>query len=196
MALRRKGSARRRAGFCPRCDAPLPGELADEAQPVCPACGEELLPVRVAGVFRRTAAGLVDLALLFVTAGLLNWGLLAMLDPPPLLGNATGLGALMALLEISPLTVLQRITPALIMSGLYFGLFWTAVGRTPGQRLLGLRVVGRRGGPPSPLWAAVRVVAKFVAAVPALLGWIWVVFDREKRAWHDHLAGTYVITES
>jgi len=27
------------------------------------------------------------------------------------------------------------------------------------------------------------------------LGWLWALFDREHRALHDHLAGTYVIVD-
>lgn len=196
MALWRKASTRRRPSHCPACDVRLPGELVEDNAPRCPACDAELIPVRVAGAIRRSAAGMVDLALLTVTAGLLNWGLLGMLDLPPLFGDARGLDAMLRLLEISPMDIVERIAPALVMGGLYFGLFWAATGRTPGQRLLRLRVVASRGGPPSVLRSGIRVLGKFAALIPGGLGWIWVAFDREKRGWHDHLAGTHVITES
>ena len=151
--------------------------------------------MRLGAAWRRATAGLVDLLLLGLTAGLLNWGLLAMLQPPPLVGDAQGLDAVLRYLEISPMTIVERIAPALAMAGLYFGVFWTATGRTPGQRLLRLRVVGDRGRPPSPVRAGVRVLGKFLALGVGGLGWIWVAFDRNKRGWHDHLAGTYVIFE-
>lgn len=196
MVERRKASRKHRPSFCPACDARLAGELALEPVTRCPQCKAALVPVRAAGAWRRALAGAVDIVVLLVTAGVLNWGLLVLLDPPPLTGDARGLDAMLRLLEISPWDVIARITPALVMAALYFGLFWTATGRTPGQRVFRLRVVGRRGAPPSIVRAAIRVVGKFAALVPGGLGWIWVAFDREKRGWHDHLAGTYVITES
>lgn len=196
VAKRPKTSAKPRTSFCPACDARLTTALADDGSPHCPRCDETLLPVKVAGMWRRAVAATIDLLVLVATAGVLNWGLLSLLDPAPLLGEARGLDAVLRLMEISPSLVLERIAPALIMTGLYFGLFWATTGRTPGQRLLRLRVVGARGAPPSPLRAAMRVVGKLLAIAPGGLGLIWVAFDREKRGWHDHLAGTYVITES
>lgn len=194
MAVWRKASRRPRA--CPACDGPLDPALAGTDDPTCPLCGESLVPVRVAGMFRRLAAGLVDAALLAVTAGLLNWGLLAMLDRPPLLGGAQGLAALVQLTEISLVDVLGRITPLLVMAALYFTVFWAATGQTPGQRLLRVRVVDHGGTKPSALWAALRAVVKLAGLLPAALGIVWVAFDREKRGWHDHIAGTFVVRDS
>jgi uncharacterized RDD family membrane protein YckC len=31
--------------------------------------------------------------------------------------------------------------------------------------------------------------------LPAGLGWLWCLFDREHRGLHDHLSGTYVIVD-
>jgi len=38
-------------------------------------------------------------------------------------------------------------------------------------------------------------LARHPQLLPAGLGWLWALFDREHRALHDHLAGTYVILE-
>jgi uncharacterized RDD family membrane protein YckC len=39
-----------------------------------------------------------------------------------------------------------------------------------------------------------RWIATLVLA-PLLLGFLWVFLNREKRAWHDYLAGTWVVRE-
>jgi uncharacterized RDD family membrane protein YckC len=67
------------------------------------------------------------------------------------------------------------------------------LGQTIGKRLLGLRVISSRGRTPSPLVACLRFVAMALSLTPAGLGWLWCMFDRERRALHDHLSGTYVI---
>jgi uncharacterized RDD family membrane protein YckC len=180
---------------CPSCDEPLDGNLADEANPDCPACGEHLLPVRVAPVWRRAAAATIDLGILLGTAGLLNWGLLRLLDLPPLWGDAKGLDALLRVFELTPGQVIGRIAPFLVMAALYFGLFWSITGRTVGAKMLDLRVVDAKGRRPHPLRVSVRVVAHFLSGLPGALGWIWAAFDLEKRAWHDHVAQTYVVRD-
>ncbi len=180
---------------CPTCDAPLPAELATQQDPRCPACDHPLLPRRVAGLWRRAAAGLLDAAVLLLTAGSLNLLLLAWLDPPPLLGDARGLAALLAALELDPGPVLRRIAPTLAMAALYLGLFWSITGQTLGHRLLRLRVVDPWGRPPRPWRAALRVVGHGLGLGLGAMGWLWVAFDREKRGLHDHLARTYVVRD-
>ena len=39
------------------------------------------------------------------------------------------------------------------------------------------------------------VLASLLSLAPVGLGWLWCLFDRERRALHDHLSGTYVIVE-
>ena len=131
-----------------------------------------------------------------MTAGLLNWALLATMDLPPLLGGAKGLGKVLAMLELSPWTILGRIAPALVMSAGYCGAFWALTGQTPGQRLLKIGVVDHHGKTPSLLAVVIRVLAQAVALAPAALGWIWLAIDREKRGWHDHLARTWVVKDA
>jgi uncharacterized RDD family membrane protein YckC len=181
---------------CPVCDAPLPPALATAPSPRCTACEQALVPLRVAGLWRRAGAGLVDVVVLATTAGLLNALLLAWLDPPPLLGDARGLAALLGVLELEPAAVLRRAAPALVMAPLYLGLFWSLTGQTLGQRVLRLRVVDPWGRPPRPWRAAVRVLGHGLGLAIGAMGWLWLAFDRDKRGLHDHLARTYVVRES
>lgn len=183
----------KRRTHCPACDEPLDPGLAQSGEARCPACEQRLIPVEVAGAWRRAAGGLLDLSLLLLTAGLLNWALLSFLDLPSLLGRATGLNALLRMLELDVFELLRRYAPFLGMSALYFGLFWAITGQTPGARLLRIRVVGPHGRPPGPGWTLLRVLTHVLGAIPGALGWIWAAFDLEKRAWHDHAARTWVV---
>ena len=77
-----------------------------------------------------------------------------------------------------------------------FVYFFTTVavsGQTVGKGLMGLRVVrvdGRRLGIVRTL---VRTVAYFVSLIPLFAGFLWVLVDGDRRAWHDHIAGSRVV---
>ncbi|MEM7157447.1 MAG: RDD family protein [Myxococcota bacterium] len=181
---------------CPVCDAAIDPKVADAPEPVCPECAFSLRPVLVAGLWRRTAAGLLDGIVVLGTAGLLNLLLLMWLDPPPLLGDAKGIDAMLRMLDLEAGEVVRRYAPTLTMAALYFGLFWSLTGQTLGHRVLRLRVIDPTGRPPRPWWAAVRVLGHGLGLLAGAMGWLWVGFDREKRGLHDHLARTYVVRES
>ena len=80
----------------------------------------------------------------------------------------------------------------IIIGGYYVGL-WALTGATIGKWLLGLRVVGADGNPPTIARSLIRFVGYGLSAVVFFLGYIWVLFDEERRAWHDELAGTWVV---
>ncbi len=85
---------------------------------------------------------------------------------------------------------------ALLANVLYVVGGWAWRGRTPGKSLLGLAVVRRgmsanRGiGWPA---ALIRAVVCVLAGLPLGLGWAWAFFEKEKRAFQDLAAGTWVI---
>ena len=70
--------------------------------------------------------------------------------------------------------------------------FWS-VGATPGQRLLGLRVVTESGRPPSLAGSVIRLVGLIVSCLALAIGVVWVAFDQRKQGWHDRMAGTFVV---
>ncbi len=76
----------------------------------------------------------------------------------------------------------------------YFVLFHGMGGQTIGKWLLGLRVVGANREPITYRQALVRCGGILVSAFLGL-GFLWVLFNREKRGWHDLLARTWVIRE-
>jgi uncharacterized RDD family membrane protein YckC len=69
-----------------------------------------------------------------------------------------------------------------------------ADGKTVGKWLMGLRVVNARRqsiGYGRALWRGVAGVA----TAPLLIGYLRILWQREKRGWHDSLAGTWVVRE-
>lgn len=81
----------------------------------------------------------------------------------------------------------------------YYLFFWTQPdGQTPGMKLLNIRVVKTDGSPLTLGSAVVRyigfIVDSIIFGLP--IGYIWAAFDSNKQAWHDKMAGTYVVKTS
>jgi uncharacterized RDD family membrane protein YckC len=191
---------RRRPMPCPHCDTELERSLAAEPAPVCPQCGLPLVPVQIAGLWRRVLGGVVDFAILTVTTGPLAWALDRMLDPMSPGTRSLDLSTApdriefaLGLLTSDLSSLLLRVGPLLVFIGLYFMFTISWSGRSFGQRLLSMRVVDRHGQPPSVLVAGLRTVAQLAGLVAAALGPLWIAFDSERRALHDLAAGTYVV---
>lgn len=80
-----------------------------------------------------------------------------------------------------------------IIIALYFVMFWSLTGRTIGKWLMGLKVVGLDGRPPTIGRSIVRVIGYGLSAIVFWAGYLWVIIDDERKAWHDHLARTWVV---
>ena len=82
----------------------------------------------------------------------------------------------------------------MLVVAVYFVLFWSTAGQTPGMRLLRLRVLVRSGGgSPSAGRAVVRLVGLVLAIVPLFAGFLPVLFSEQRRGLQDYLAGTVVV---
>jgi uncharacterized RDD family membrane protein YckC len=75
---------------------------------------------------------------------------------------------------------------------LYDLLFWMLAGQTPGKRAMGVRIV-RTDGKRLKWGNAIRRKIGYWISVVLFLGYLWVIVDNKRQAWHDHLAGTLVI---
>jgi uncharacterized RDD family membrane protein YckC len=156
---------------------------------------ERVLRVRVTGFPRRALAAFCDLALLLgLTAAVTTT--VAMILHVPMPGvREVGPDLLVAgILDRNPMAV-GALGLFLGIAGLYQLYFAGMSGQTPGMRFVGIRIISGRGGPPGPARGLVRLLALIPSVLPAGLGWLWALFDREHRALHDHLAGTYVILD-
>jgi len=155
-----------------------------------------VLRVRVTGFGRRSLAAAVDLAVLFgFSAAVTMVAALLLRVPMPSL-REVGPDLLVAgILDRNPMAV-GAVGLFAEISGLYELYFARISGQTLGMRLLRIRLISARGTAPGPARGMVRLLALAPSLLLAGLGWIWALFDREHRALHDHLAGTYVILDS
>ena len=154
---------------CPSCDR----EAAGEGR-FCRFCSSFLLDsdLRLGGLFSRFIAMIVDV---FAFWGWLTVGfaLFAVQDLGPLLG-------------------------AVVLIGGFVGwVYLLGKGVTPGKAAMGLRVRKTNGDPPGVFGMLLREwIGKYVSGLVFGLGWLWAIFDRDRQAWHDKIAGTLVVRVS
>jgi uncharacterized RDD family membrane protein YckC len=71
--------------------------------------------------------------------------------------------------------------------------FWTWKGTTVGGIICQLRVVRVDGTPLRFVDALVRGLSAIFSLAVVALGMFWILRDPERQAWHDRIAGTYVV---
>ena len=101
------------------------------------------------------------------------------------------LGIVFAIVSFSS-NILTAVVEMVIFLAYMIGLKF-AFGATVGYRLLGMKLVSINGANPTVQQIAIRLVAAFFSALALGLGFLWIALDKNKQAWHDKIAGTYVI---
>ena len=120
-----------------------------------------------AGFWRRFAGAFVDGILLGILEGILV----------AIIGQGAGY-ALYLIASIAYFTYLEG-SPS---------------GQTIGKRALGIRVIDLSGGGSiGHSRAFIRWIGRFVSAVVFLLGYLWMIWDKEKQTWHDKFANSVVV---
>jgi uncharacterized RDD family membrane protein YckC len=169
--------------------------MTDVAHRSLTARAQETAAVRLHGAGVETApppryAGLVTRAVAFAFDALV-------------VNVSAGLVATLVALGLSVLSVPDSTDSLLVALGgalyvawnfAYFVVFWSTTGQTPGDRLMQIRVVSAKTG--EPLTAArgvVRMVGVTLAAMPVLLGFLPILFDRNRRGLHDFIVGSVVV---
>jgi uncharacterized RDD family membrane protein YckC len=74
--------------------------------------------------------------------------------------------------------------------------FWVLLGQTPGKLLMGVRITRGAGQPLTVRRALLRYLGYWLSALPLGLGFLWVLIDDRRQAWHDKLADTYVVYDA
>jgi len=70
-------------------------------------------------------------------------------------------------------------------------------GQTLGKKAVGIRVIDlARGGSIGPGRAFIRWVGRIVSGIVFYLGYLWMLWDKEKQTWHDKMAGAVVVPTS
>ncbi|PID38366.1 MAG: hypothetical protein CSA65_01735 [Proteobacteria bacterium] len=151
--------------------------------------------VYVVGIWRRLLAGLVDTVVLLpvLAAGAYLASRVAGM-PLTRLGNLH-IETMLELFLKGGLAFYGVLALAVALTMLYAFLFVAISGRTPGLKLLRVRVINVYGERPE-WWRACLRCGGFVIGLLLLgLGLLWIGFDRHKRGLHDWLAGTYVVRQ-
>ncbi|MFI7356944.1 RDD family protein [Streptomyces avidinii] len=152
--------------------------------------------VRPAGLVRRAVARALDSLVLAAVAAAVARPLLpratahveAKVDAARVSGRTTTVW----LLDATIAGQLGLVLGAVLLFGVLYEALPTARwGRTPGKKLLGVRVLATATLRPPTFGAALR--RWLVYALLGLPGSLWCLVDRPRRqAWHDKAAGTYV----
>ena len=78
--------------------------------------------------------------------------------------------------------------------GIGYYTYFFGKGETPGMRLVEIRLVRTDGVEPVGLYRGfLRWVGMEISGIVLLLGYAWILVDKKKQAWHDRIAGTYVV---
>jgi uncharacterized RDD family membrane protein YckC len=71
---------------------------------------------------------------------------------------------------------------------------WMKFGGTPGKRLLKIKVLDEKTGQHLTFAKSLRrYLGYFVSIIGLFIGFIWIAFDKKKKGWHDHIAGSIVV---
>ena len=81
----------------------------------------------------------------------------------------------------------------LIAAFIFFGWFWTHGGQTLGMKTWKLRITTLDGNAISWKQAAIRFLTAILSWMCFGLGFLWIIFTSDKRAWHDILSQTIVV---
>jgi len=163
---------------------------------ICSSCspallqkiGQGLAEDQYAGFWIRFLAKFIDGLILFIPLMAFNAALAFRIPEMDFLGNYSGDITTGAAAGLALVYLLQVALP-LGYSTFFIGRY----AATPGKLMLGLRVIQPGGGRVSYSRALGRSLAELLSRITLYIGYIMAGFDNEKRALHDHIAGTRVI---
>ena len=136
--------------------------------------GAMAVPGNLASPGMRIVGGLIDVVILIVVNGIIG----------TILQKVTGLAGLVNI----------------VIDILYFGYFWSSRGASIGMMPFGFKVRDMQTGQyPTMGKAALRgfiwvLEVGFTVCIIGAIGWLWQLWDPQKQAIHDKVAGTIVTT--
>ena len=149
--------------------------------------------VRVAGFWRRLAAGIVDVLVLMSVFAILATLVAVVLRHPLPRFSQLGPDYVVDMAVNGGVLAEAGLALLAILGFLYFFLFTALRGQTFGQHLMRVTVIDAYGERPTIARALIRTLALIPSALLLALGLLWIGFDREKRGLHDWIADTYVV---
>ncbi len=132
---------------------------------------KEEMVLDLAGVGPRLISYLIDVIILGVIGGVLNYA-------------SAGVGG----------TVGSII---LFLGGLVSVAYYTYFfgnGQTPGMMAMKIKLIGTDGTYPIGYGKGfLRWIGMIISAMVILFGYVWILIDKKNQGWHDKIAGTYVV---
>lgn len=96
--------------------------------------------------------------------------------------------------SLNPSSTLKTENLITLISLTYFILFIWKTGTTPGKKLLHLKVVNQEYKPLSFWQTLLRQTIGYIISGSILnLGFLWILINKRRMAWHDKLAKTFVV---
>jgi len=162
-------------------EKPEPAHLSESSD-----MSHDLSTVRKGGFWIRLSALIIDNVVLYALAFILTVvGMIAL-----------GLGS-SGLEELGQEGVYRLVIPLYIFNTIltitYYTYFHGSTGQTLGKMVCKLKVVRVNGEPLGYGKAFLRWLGYIVSSFVFCLGFLWAAWDKNKQAWHDKIAGTYVI---
>jgi uncharacterized RDD family membrane protein YckC len=155
---------------------PIPAESAERN-------ADAATPSSSASIGRRLLAALVDGSVL--AASVAAFVTIFLRLNPSLTPSLNDHGGLLA--ELGGLAVV-----AVVFSATYEFLFVVYTGSTPGLRAARLRLESFDGASLNRRARRWRVLASYVSAFSAGLGYLWCLLDQDRFCWHDRITRTHV----
>ena len=90
---------------------------------------------------------------------------------------------------VKPETLTHQLVLAAVVYAFLVG-FWCKRGSTLGMLAWGLRVETDDGGLPSGRQGSIRFLIAILSWLALGLGFLWQLWDADRRTWHDRLSGT------
>lgn len=81
----------------------------------------------------------------------------------------------------------------MLLWGLYCGVLIWRFGATPGMKIMKLKLVDFPGGGPLPMDKAFLRAFFSLVSLFLFLGYLWAILEKDRRTWHDIIAGTKVV---
>jgi uncharacterized RDD family membrane protein YckC len=150
--------------------ASLPGDRAHPQNPLVP----------VADPAERRLAGMIDALFLAMTCG----GFIALFRS---LGGQINLGKVDGIISLVVVALIYAV---------YFSLFTTLAGATPGMQIRDLTIVRLDGTLPDTRQLAWRSFGYILSGAALMLGFLWSFWDEDHFTWHDRISQTYVTAAS
>ena len=131
-------------------------------------------PPKIAGLARRLAAVCYDCILIGALLMVIT-GIFVSLNHNEIVGGP----ALQSVLFLATFT--------------FYTFFWRRGGQTLGMRSWRIKLISLTGQPVSLNQCLLRFMVALLSWGFLGLGWIWMLFDKQKRTWHDRVSETQLI---